>query len=174
MRTFRIAAGTIVLTTIAVMPAMAQEPGRVGLLMTSDSNVGLRIEATERVAIRPEVGFIRTTSDSLGGERTTTSWSPGLSLLFELKSWDRTGLYLAPRWTYSRTTTGDSPNTGSAKAAGHAVSAMIGAQHNITDRFGVFGEVGVGRTSSKTESQFSTARAHYWSTRSAVGAILFF
>ena len=174
MRRFRIVAGTIVLTTVAVMPAMAQEPGKVGLVMTSDSNVALRIEVTERVAIRPEVGFIRTTTDSLGSERTTTGWSPGLSLLFRIKSWDRTGLYLAPRWTYSRSTIGETSNSGSGKATGHAVSGLIGAQHNITDRFGVFGEVGVGRTSSKNESQFSSVSAHYWSIRSAVGGILFF
>ena len=176
MRTFTVVASVIVLTTMGVMPAAAQDPGKVGLTMTSESTVALTIQASDSVAVRPELGFIRSSSDGTGlsGKRTANSWSPGVSLLFKVKSWDSTHLYLSPHWTYSRTTIDDTPSVSESKSSGHTVSGMLGAQHNITNRFAVFGEVGIGRSSSKTDGQFSTASSHYWATRSTVGATLFF
>jgi hypothetical protein len=53
---------------------------------------------------------------------------------------------------------------------------MAGARHTIAGRFGVFGETGLGRSSSKSEAAIgpSVNRSHFWSIRSTVGAILFF
>ena len=176
MRAFGISIATMALTAIGVTPAAAQEPGQVGLTMTSESTVGLTIQASRLIAVRPELGFIRVAADGglPGGKRTSKSWSPGVSLLFHVKSWDNTRLYLAPRWMYSTTTSADVAGSSESKSSGHAVSAMLGAQHNITGRFAAFGEVGIGRSSSKTDSPFAFSKSHYWATRSTVGAILFF
>jgi len=176
MRAFKVLMATMALTTIGVMPAAAQEAGTVGLTLASESTVGLTIQATGRIAVRPEVGFTRSTSEGTGsgGKRTTSSWSPGLSLLFYVKSWDNTRLYLSPRWLYSSLTSADAASSFESKATGNAVSAMLGAQHNITERFAAFGEVGIGRSSSKSDSGLSSSSSNFWSTRSTVGAIVFF
>jgi hypothetical protein len=172
MRTFRLIAAALTLTTIAVVPALAQEPGNVGLTMTSGSVVGITIEANRWLSIRPEVVFSRATIEASGASNdlTTTFWGPGLSLLFHVKSWDATRLYLAPEWSYTRATTSSSDT----KSTGHSLFAMVGAQHQITNRFAAFGEAGLGRSTAKSEGQFSSNSSRTWKTRSVVGVILFF
>lgn len=171
MRMLRLVATAITLTTAAAIPARAQEPGKVGLTMSTESAVGLTIEAAKWLSIRPEVGFSRATSEiAERDDLTTTNWRSGLSVLFHVKSWDSTRLYLAPQWTHSRLTS----STSSSKSSGDTYSGMVGAQHSLTNRFAAFGEVGLERSTSESESQFSTSSARSWKTRSSVGVILFF
>jgi hypothetical protein len=172
------AAVGLALTMIGVAPAAAQETGTVGLVMTSGSTVGLTISASDNVAIRPSVSFIRSSADTGGladGERTTTGWAPGVSVLFYVKSWDATRLYLSPQWTYSRATSSDD-GANESKSTGHVLAAMVGAQHNLGSRFAVFGETGLARsTAESTLDGFGLGnKTTTWSTRSIVGAILFF
>ena len=170
------AAAALALTVAGVAPAEAQD-NKTGVVMTSGSSVGLTFEVNDSVAIRPAVAFIRSTSDSGGladGERTSTGWAPEVSVLFNLKSWDATRLYVSPQWSYSRTTSSDD-GANESKSTGHSLAAMIGAQHNLGSRFAVFGEVGLGRATAKTRFlNVVGGKTTSWSTRSTIGAILFF
>jgi hypothetical protein len=167
----------VALTVIGVTPAAAQDSGTVGLVMMSGSSVGLTIQATDSVAIRPSVAFLRATADNGGladGDRTSTGWAPGVSALFYVKSWEATRLYVSPQWTYSRTTSSDG-GANESKTTGHSLSAMVGAQHNLGKRFAVFGESGLVRATTKSRVGSAVfGKGTNWSTRSTIGAILFF
>jgi hypothetical protein len=172
------AAAAIVLTAITTAPAAAQEPGSTGLVMGSGSTIGLSIKAGSSVTVRPSVAFVRSTSENGGladGDRTTTGWAPGVSVLFQVKSWDATKLYISPQWTYTRSTSSDDGEN-ETKSTGHSLAAMLGAQHNLSNRFAVFGEVGLGRTSTDATYFEGTVgnKSTAWTTRSTIGAILFF
>lgn len=168
----------LALMVASVSPAQAQEAGTVGLVMMSGTSVGVSIHASDSVAVRPSAAFARLTSDNGGladGKRTATGWAPGINVLCYVKSWDATRLYVSPQWTYSHTTSSDD-GANEAKATGHLLAAMLGAQHNLGGRFAVFGEVGLGRETSKNTGLGGAigTKATTWSTRSTVGGILFF
>ena len=178
MKTYVVACAAVALATIGVAPAAAQETGSVGLVMMSGSSVGLTIQATDTIAIRPSVAFQRSTSDNGGpadADRTTTGWAPDVSVLFYVKSWDATRLYLSPQWTYTRVTSSDD-GANESKSTGHSLSAMLGAQHNLGSRFAVFGETGLARSTAKASvGGFAVgAKNTSWTTRSTIGGILFF
>lgn len=181
MRNYRgvCAAAAVALLVLGVAPAAAQDAGDVGLLMTSGSSVGVSIQAGESVAIRPSISFSRSTSEFGGiadGEVTSTGWAPGVSVVFYVKSWEGTRLYVSPQWTYSRSTSSEEGSSIELKSTGHSLSAMVGAQHNLGSRFAVFGEVGLGRMSAESEPSVGIVnnKATNWSTRSTIGGILFF
>jgi hypothetical protein len=174
-----VCAVVLAVTVIDVAPAAAQDAGKTGLMMTTDSSVGLTLRAGDSVAVRPSISFGRSTSDFGGladGERTTTSWTPGVSVVFYVKSWDATRLYLSPQWMYSRSKSSDEGGANEVTSTGHSLAAMLGAQHNLGARFAVFGEVGVGRSSSEGTNLLGAINnsGHGWATRSTIGAILFF
>ena len=170
-------AAAVALMAAGVAPAAAQETGKTGLVMTSGSLVGLTFQAGDSVAIRPSVAFLRSTSEGGGladGDRTSTGWAPGVSVLFYVKSWEATRLYVSPQWTYSRVTASDDGQNES-KSTGHSLAAMLGAQHNLGSRFAVFGEVGLSRATAESDNAFAIgSKTTTWSTRSTVGGILFF
>ena len=172
------ASAGLTLAVIGVTPAAAQEAGSVGLVMMSGSTVGLTIQASDNVAVRPSVAFLRSTAENGGPadeKRTSTGWVPGVSVLFYVKSWDATRFYVSPQWSYSRVTN-DDDGTVASKTTGHSVSAMVGAQHNLGSRFAVFGETGLSRSTAKASvAGFDVGgKSTTWSTRSTVGGILFF
>ena len=178
MKTYVVACAAAALAVIGVTPAAAQETGSVGLVMMSGSSVGLTIQAADNIAIRPTVAFQRATSDNGGPadeERTSTGWAPGASVLFFVKSWDATRLYVSPQWTYARVTNSDD-SANESKSTGHSLAAMIGAQHNLGSRFAVFGETGLSRSTTKASvGGFDVGgKTTSWTTRSTVGGILFF
>lgn len=179
MKTYLAGCATAALVMgLSVTPAAAQETGSVGLLMGSGSTVGLTIQVTDKVAIRPSVGFVRSKSDSGGladGERTTTGWAPGVDVTFKMKSWDATHLYLSPQWTYTRATASDD-GANETTTTGHDFAGMVGVLHNLGTRFAVYGEAGLGRSTSKATFLEGVVggKMTSWSTRSAIGAILFF
>ncbi len=100
--------------------ASAQDPGAIGLTMGYPSAVGVIWHVAERFAIRPEVSFATSTTDTPslvgtigGGTSVSTSGSTtsssaigiGISGLFYLGKWDALRAYVAPRVQYSRTRT---------------------------------------------------------------------
>lgn len=169
------AASALVLTVIGASPASAQSASKAGLTMSSGSAIGVYIPLGDQVTIRPQIAFQRTTAElPVGGSTTATTWSPGVSLLLTLKTWDSTRLYVSPQYVYSR---GNAESNGSeSKGTAHSVTGIIGAQHTLGSRFAVFGEVGMGWSKAESKSSTGTAGAtsRVWTTRSTIGGILFF
>ena len=166
--------------TIGASTASAQDAAKVGLTLSSGSTIGLHVPLGDRAAIRPTLGFSRTTSDYIGssfveGSITSTVLAPGASVIFYLKSLDATRLYFSPQYTYSRLS---ASNDDDSPRAGHNGAFMIGAQHGLGSRFGVYAEGGIGWSYSKnivnTQLTDSSIKTRSWSTRATVGGMLFF
>jgi hypothetical protein len=132
--------------------------------------IGVVWQVTDGVALRPEIGVTKSTSEFIGSSitfssggvpvtttttTTTDSWqvSAGLSGLFYLSKHDALRTYLSPRWAYTRLSSSPSSTNSAATSvvtgtSGHAnvVSGSFGAQYAISDRFSAFGEVGLAYT----------------------------
>lgn len=180
MRNYGVLVAVCAALTLGASTASAQDAAKVGLTMSSGSTIGLQFPVGEQAAIRATIGFSRSTSDYEGTQFieesiSTTTLGPGASVLFYLKSWDATRLYVSPQYTFSRLSTSradDEPRTG------HSGAFMIGAQHGLSERFGVFAEGGLGwsRVKNSVTSQLdsSSITNTTWSSRGVVGGILFF
>src|SRR5438067_11504419 len=99
----------LALTAIVVVPraARAQNEPRVGLTMGYPSSVGVIWHMTNRVAVRPEITFARTTGDSIGNDlpgaspistSDSTGVGTGISALFYVHRWDALRTYISPRF----------------------------------------------------------------------------
>lgn len=177
MRQFGIVALAFAMLVIGASKAAAQDARKAGITMSTGSSVGVYIPLGDNAAIQPGIDFGRSTSDYEGSQFindsiTTTTWAPGVSLLFFVKSWDATRLYVSPQYTYARNSSDlddDEPRSA------HSAAGMIGAQHRFGSRFAMFAETGLswGRSKSTT-GPTSSVTSTAWSTRSTVGGILFF
>jgi hypothetical protein len=172
---------------------LAQERPRTGIVMGYPASFGLLWHANDRVAIRPEVAFTRT---STGGENSqailgsstlmetsTSFWSTsaGVSGLFYMTPADALQTYVSPRFLYGRTnshsstagTAGDVTVTGSTYFA----SGSFGAEYLLGRRFAVFGEIGVGLTRTNLTSDVGSIHEDSHSTsiatRSGVGVVFY-
>ena len=179
MPKYRWITGVCVVLMLGASTASAQDASAAGLTLSSNA-IGIHVPAGDRAAIRPTLGFSRNTSDYEGSQFiedsiTTTTLVPGVAVLLYLKSWDDTRLYVSPQYTYSRLSSnidGDEPRNA------HSGAFMVGAQHGLGARFGLFAEGGLGWTRSKSTSPGNTLPASVttttWGTRATVGGILFF
>lgn len=185
-----------------VASAGAQDRGQVGITMGYPASIGIIWHMTDGVALRPELSFARSSSESTTtatlttfppGTYTTTSqttsntsWqvAVGVSALFYVGKWDALRTYVSPRIAYSRTSFTSSNSTitpllGPSDTIGSSYFAAgsFGAQYSLAKRFGVFGEVGAGYTRGKTSSGTlgrSESRTNSFGTRSGAGVILYF
>lgn len=168
--------------------AYAQEPGRIGLTTGYPASIGLIWQATQQVAVRPELSFQRLTGDSTangaaGAESSNWTVSVGASALLYLGEWENLRSYFSPRFMYGRST-GDSTavNTTivSSTSSSYAVTGSFGAQYLLNHQFGVFGEAGFGYTRQRNESTSSSgsfrssSTTNSWGTRTAVGILFYF
>ena len=193
MRTQRVLG--LVLSVIAIQgTASAQEAGDAGLVMGFPASFGLVWHATDRVALRPALTLGGASSETSGGDfslSTSDSWRVGLSVgaLFYLGTDDRLRTYVAPAFTYShannsseiRTVFNEATsfdNTSDIGSDAYGVSGSFGAQYGFSDRFNVFGEVGIeyDRSTGSYDGAFTEVevRTHSWGTRGAVGVVLYF
>jgi hypothetical protein len=190
-----------ILTLGGVADAAAQEAGQVGVTMGYPASIGVIWHVSDRIAVRPEVSLqqISTTSTAVitslvgsGGNVTTTTttiestsdqWNTafGASGLFYLQQWEALRTYVSPRFSYSRSTSSSTTsNSGSSNeftSNTYFVSGSLGAQYSLGKRFGVYGELGFGYSHQSTTNSFAPAGSntgHTVSTRSGVGAILYF
>ena len=180
MRKFGLIAGVCAVLTLTASTAAAQDTTRTGLTMSSGSLIGVLMPVGDKAAVRATLGLARTTTDYDGSQFiqdsiTTTSLIPGASVLFYVKSWDATRLYVSPQYSYARVSSnvdGDDPR------GSHNGAFMVGVQHGLGARFGVFAESGLSWSQSKTMSstmfETSSITSNTWSTRATVGGILFF
>jgi hypothetical protein len=181
---------TLIFTTLLCLAAgagtaAAQEPGKVGLTIAHPSAVGLIWHASDRLAVRPEFTFSLSSSENrLGGglpggsSSDSTSVGTGVSVLFYTHQWDRVRGYVAPRFGYSRTKSKNEQGTFSSELTSttYAWSGAYGVQFMPTDRFSIFGEVGIGGAfgRGKASNSGNTSEGHSWGTRSGIGMAVYF
>lgn len=180
--------GTFVLTcgmlALSATPAFAQEQGDTGITMGYPASIGFVYHVTDRVAIRPEVSFSRTSTEieQLFGTTESRTWSVavGLSGLFYVADWDRVRAYVSPRYSYSHGhSTSDAslvlPESSSTTKS-HLLLGSFGAEYSPHPHFSVFGEVGLGYSVQNNKSALSSAsaEARTLNSRTGVGIVFYF
>jgi outer membrane protein W len=172
-----------VVMALASGTARAQERGDSGITMGYPASVGFVYHLTDRLAVRPEVSFTFSDSSSEGTATLLTTDSTqvgtGVSVIFYLAHHDKLRTYVSPRYTYTHArSTSESPFSGTSRTtiASHTVAGTFGAQYALHDRFGVFGEVGVGYTSQSNTSGVIDVRVETdsFASRTGVGVIFYF
>jgi hypothetical protein len=197
----------LVVTTALLLPraAAAQDTPRFGVVMGYPAQVGVVWTIADRIAIRPELNWTRSTIESTatstifnGAGVTTTSVTTtsdsnaigtGVTALIYVSKRDALRTYVAPRVTYSHTTTSNDlavllpnlvPPSTETTTTTYTVSGSLGAQYTAAKHFGIFGELGVqyGRNTLSPPSSLPLGRgdARQTSTglRSGAGVILYF
>jgi hypothetical protein len=178
--------------------AGAQEKGQVGLVIGYPASAGIVWHLSERLAVRPDVTFSRSTN-----EQTNVSLTPfastsgasgdnwqvtaGLSALFYVHRRDALRMYVSPRFAYSRSTS-TSTNTNALPLGGtttfesaiaqYSAAGSFGVQYSLGRTFSLFGEIGAAYTDVESSSTLSVTRiegtTRTISTRSGVGVVLYF
>lgn len=170
---------------IASTPAFAQQARKIAITATAPSGIGILWHVSDKVALRPEFNFSRTSTESSGTgvtAGTTTSWSVGSggSVLFFTGKWDNLRAYVSPRFTFARSTTSSSTGASSStNPTAYAVTGSAGAQYGLSDRFAVFGEVGLGygwqsSTYSSSLPPTYTIKSRSFGTSSRIGVAIYF
>jgi len=183
-----VASCLLVAAALLILPAegAAQEQGQTGVFMGYPS-LGLIWHASERIAVRPEIGFSSGSGESDLSETSSTSVSVGASVLFYAAKRDSAALFFAPRYAYQHSSSkieSTSPFGGDSelKITSHSsvVSGSVGAQYWLSKRFSLFGEAGIQYAwgSSENDSAFSGLSSgtdsHVFGTRSSIAAIWYF
>jgi hypothetical protein len=167
---------TVIAVLAVLIPAVvhAQDRPKVGLTAGYPSAIGVILNLTDGVALRPEISLSHVSGDSGGGSVLGTP-SPssvsdgtgvgvGLSALFYLHGKDSFRPYLSPKFSYARTSTSSStpsidtfsgPSTSEGTSSAYTASGSFGAEYSINRRFAVFGELGASYSRS-TNSSTST------------------
>jgi hypothetical protein len=178
----RVVLFVLAVLVVSTRPSSAQDTGRIGLTMAVPGAIGLIWQATDGLAIRPDLTFSQSGSDS-GASLTASSTSVGVgvSALFYVRKWDDLRAYLSPRFGYQRssvTFAGSSPLSPSTNA--YSGAGSVGVEYLLHRRFAVFAETGLGYTHSDVTGATSSpalsvdSSSHTWGTRAGVGAILYF
>lgn len=176
----------------AAAQGASQGAGKVGLTMGFPAAVGIQWHLSDKVAIRPEISFSSTSSETSSNSFETDgdSWTVGtnISALFYLSTDDKLRTYLSPRfsWSHASSTsalssalvnpiTGVTISESKTTGEGYGFAGSFGAQYGLGDRFVVFGELGLnyahGTTKSNTTSVKTTSNG--WGTRTAVGIVFY-
>lgn len=170
-------ASCVGLALLMSAPAVAQEHGQVGLSMGYPASVGILWHVSDRVAIRPEISLVQssttttvvttvtfttpagTQTQTTQGEFTTdsTNVGTGVSGLFYLWKRESLSAFVTSRYAYTR---GTGATSGSGVAgtpteittSNHVVSGSFGAQYALGRRFSVFGEIGLGYTDTRVDN----------------------
>jgi hypothetical protein len=166
--------------------AHAQGAGKTGVTMGYPASIGVIWHVSGKVAIRPELSIAGSSTDSsnssFSAENDSWNLATGVSALFYLRTDDRLKTYFSPRLTYSRSTnestsSGITTSTVKSTIKTVGVAGSFGAQYGLSDKFSVFGELGVGFGRAKTTSstsQATSSKGSTWNTRSGVGLIYYF
>jgi hypothetical protein len=175
----RIVAVATTALLLAPLVARAQDDPKVGVTMGYPSAVGVIWQMSNRVALRPEFTWTRTsvdlpsTIDPVSGTVTTSatsdSWQTGvgLSALFYVGRYDSLRTYVSPRFTFTRTSasSGLAGTAASTSSDGwvYSTSGSFGAQYGLGRHFGVFGEIGGMYVSSTTRTSLVESRTVFTS-----------
>ena len=180
---------TVLLFAVSVLcagPAFAQDQRPIGVTMAYPASVGVLWHVSEKVALRPELSFVHTSTEQdasiLAGDTELSgsgnSLSVGFSALFYLAKWDMLRAYVVPRYAYSRSTSETEGPFGGANfestTTGHTGGVAFGAQHALGERFAIFGEIGLAYERARTEVTTTELRRTSFGTRSGVGVVVYF
>ena len=146
--------------------------------MASNSSIGVIFHVSDRVAIRPEIAIIVSTSTTTAGdanqqaENTQSQVTPGVSALFYTGRWDALRTYVSPRYIYRRSHSEASSPGGSneSTATTHTLGGTFGAEYAPHRRFAVFGEAGA----SYVHGIAPSSTVNSWSQTAFVGATFYF
>src|SRR5262245_53312204 len=162
--------------------AAAQDRGRVALVIGLPAALGVVVDVTPRLAIRPELTFSTNTFDNpIEGGFGSEQWSVGIGAAGLIYFTSRDGLrtYVSPRflYTHSGATVGTLVNSVGTTSSGwsYTTSGSYGAEYTLGRRFGVFGEIGLQYSRIRilfVPGGTATLRSHGWNTRTAVGVLL--
>jgi hypothetical protein len=158
-------------------PVGAQEHGQVGLSMGYPASVGIVWHVADRVALRPEISFVQSSTVTTAtstltftgpfGPQTQTTQAQfttdsttvgtGVSGLFYLWKRDSLSAFVTPRYAYSRGTgttvaSGVAATPTEITTSNHFVSGSFGAQYALGRRFSVFGEIGLGYIDTRVDN----------------------
>jgi hypothetical protein len=179
------------------MPAFAQSTRKLGVVMGYPTAAGVIWHLGDRIALRPDVSWTRqqvettTTTVFVNTTQTFTSstdtWntSLGLSALFYLGPPDDLRFYVSPRfaWLWTRASSENSLNASGltprdVDTDGYLVSGAFGAQYRFSDRFRLFGELGLNYSNQDEDADLSGSRFTTSITgfglRSGVGVVVYF
>lgn len=163
--------------------ASAQDK-KIGLTMGYPSAFGVLWHVTDKVALRPELslagGSTEINASGFSANSDTNTIATGISALFYLNTADKLRTYVSPRFTYSHASTDQDlsaiTNSNATNTTNNTSGqGAFGAQYYVSNRFAVFGELGIGfgRTESKSNITPSKNTGWAWGTRSAVGIVFY-
>ncbi|HKB14139.1 MAG TPA: hypothetical protein VKD69_25920 [Vicinamibacterales bacterium] len=195
----------IVLIAVLLLPrcAAAQDTPRFGVAMGYPAEVGVLWTVSDRLAVRPELNWTRTTTETTtiqtifsvnGGvttnsvttKTTTMTTGTGVSALIYVARREALRTYLVPRFSYARGSSDTDPGLSlpvgvtptSTTTSSYGASGAIGAQYAVATHFGIFGELGIAYTRNTLSFSPSSlprdAKNTTTGIRSGVGVILFF
>jgi opacity protein-like surface antigen len=164
--------------------AAAQDKGDSGISMGYPASIGFVFHVADSFALRPEVSFIRATSDqetAFGGfSSESTVVNVGISALVYVGRWDNVRAYVSPGYSYSRLdgsiNSSILPTTDTSTQTGHTFKASFGAQYSLHERFSVFGEAGLESVIRRIDSDRSPVETESttFGSRTAVGVVFYF
>src|SRR4051812_22783188 len=180
MRTYRYMAILAAILVAGATQAAAQTAGKTGVTMGYPASVGFIWHVSDKLAIRPELAFAggatEISGSALGIESDTWNVGTGVSALFYLRTYDHPRTYFSPRLTYthgssSSTSSSITSTSSTISSTNVGYSGSFGAQYGLSDKFGVFGELGFGgshMTSSSSTITSTKNSGNTWGTRSGV------
>lgn len=173
MRNVCIAAAVL----LCASSASAQQPSSIGITMGFPASVGVIFNTSDAIAVRPELSFGTSSISGTGAAKTTShTFTIGADALFYMHTYDHVRTYVAPHVDYSHHSN-STASTSDISATDHAVgfAGSYGAQYTPTDRFGIYGEVGLGFSHSSLSSNAfgSGVTSNTWGTRAGVGVIFY-
>jgi hypothetical protein len=167
---------------LSSVPAHAQEAGKVGLVMSMPTDVGVIWHVNDNIAIRPEINFHFGSSESEADGTTLSDDSHSgfgleVSGLFYMAGTDSVRTYVTPRIGFDWESADDDDGPGDVSANGMEVSLSYGVQYSPVSRFSIFGELGLeyGRGTSTIEVLGTEveSKSSVWGPRTEVGVILY-
>ena len=118
MRIGRLLACSLALVIAGATGAAAQDSGKVGITMGYPAAVGIIWHLGDTVALRPELTFSGSSSETdragnvIDIESDGWAFGTGISALFYLHQYDRVRTYFSPRFTYTKIKTTSSSSNG--------------------------------------------------------------
>jgi hypothetical protein len=180
----------------------AQDDPTIGLVVAYPSTVGVLWQVSDRVAVRPDIAWSWTKTESsvtintgIPPQRVTLetsskghSASYGASALFTLRQDDALRVYVGGRAAYLRAVAtvtnpsfssqgGVSSTTSKNRNTGSAWAGFLGGQYRLHRRFTAFGEAGISYQTFDTTAGVEPQTRGSQDTigvRSGVGIVLFF
>jgi hypothetical protein len=173
-----LSASVCALVLCSAIPAAAQS-GTVGVTAAS-SGVGVQIQAGNRLALRPEFTFLHATTEPSSStgllvDTSTTNLGMAINVPVYMMKQDRFATYISPRFEANRTS-GSTGSMDEPSSTTKAVAASFGGEYRASDRFMIFGELGLEYAwhDRKSDSLATTIKFRGTGTRTAVGIGIFF